>query len=127
MIHIQLDNRKKIYLRDTKILILKSDGKANNIINNEDEYDVIVVSGGNNRTVNIKLYQPAVIVVENGSNNTVNITGGMALPISQAILIGGQDNKVNGLKNINVGEIIARQCQNFSFELLAMFRSVDVD
>ena len=60
-------------------------------------YDIIMIIAGIDRTVNIELLKPTIIVVDAGIRTTVNVKGGLALANSQAVLIAGLDNKVNGL------------------------------
>ena len=126
MIEIQLDNGTLIPLHGKSLLMLPSESRTNDITNNEDDYDVIMVIAGIDRTVNIKLHQPAIIIVNAGIRTIVNVTGGMALPISQAIFIGGLDNIVNGLKTQNHGRIISEHREEIDLGALASFDKIKI-
>jgi hypothetical protein len=107
-------------------LILPAGSRTNHIINNEDDYDVIMIIAGIDRTVNIELHQPAIIIVEAGIRTVVNVTGGIALPISQAVLIAGLDNKVNGLTTQNRGRIISAHRYEFDLGAIATFDKIEI-
>ncbi|MEI8110211.1 MAG: hypothetical protein WCH59_04400 [Chitinophagia bacterium] len=126
MIEIQLDNGTTIPLHGKSVLILPAGSRINNIINNEDDYDVIMIIAGIDRTVNIELHQPAIIIVEAGIRTIVNVTGGMALPISQAVLIAGLDNTVNGLATQNRGRIISAHRNEFDLGAIATFDKIEI-
>ena len=126
MIEIQLDNGTTIPLHGKSVLILPAGSRINNIINNEDDYDVIMIIAGIDRTVNIELHQPAIIIVEAGIRTIVNVTGGMALPISQAVLIAGLDNTVNGLASQNRGRIISAHRNEFDLGAIATFDKIEI-
>ncbi len=126
MLEIQLDNGTTIPLHGKSFLILPAGSRTNNIINNEDDYDVIMIIAGIDRTVNIELHQPAIIIVEAGIRTIVNVTGGMALPISQAVLIAGFDNTVNGLATQNRGRIISAHREEFDLGAIATFDKIEI-
>jgi len=126
MIEIQLDNGTTIPLHGKSVLILPAGSRTNNIINNEDDYDVIMIIAGIDRTVNIELHQPAIIIVEAGIRTIVNVTGGMALPISQAVLIAGLYNTVNGLATQNRGRIISAHRHEFDLGAIATFEKIEI-
>lgn len=126
MLEIKLENGERIPLNLKSLLILPADSSADDIFNQQDDYHVILIAGGNNRTVNIKLSQPAIIILEGGTNNVVNVTGGMALPISQAVLIGGVDNTVNGLEVQNPGRIISRNGNEFDLGAISIFENIEL-
>ena len=126
MIEIKLDNDTSISLHGKSLLILPSGSRTNHIINNEDDYDVIMIIAGVDRTVNIKLNQPAIIIVEAGIRTVVNVSGGMALPISQAVLIAGVDNIVNGLTTQNRGRIISAHREEFDLGAIATFNKIKI-
>jgi|GEM_PF-1417766 len=125
MLEIQLDNGTTIPLHGKSLLILPAGSRTNHIINNEDDYDVIMIIAGIDRTVNIELHQPAIIIVEAGIRTKVNVTGGMALPISQAVLIAGLDNIVNGLTTQNRGRIISAHKDEFDLGAIASFDKIE--
>ena len=125
MLEIQLDNGTTIPLHGKSLLILPAGSRTNHIINNEDDYDVIMIIAGIDRTVNIELHQPAIIIVEAGIRTKVNVTGGMALPISQAVLIAGLDNIVNGLTIQNRGRIISAHKDEFDLGAIASFDKIE--
>ena len=125
MLEIQLENGSTISLNKKSLLILTEGSKINNIINKEDDYDVIMIIAGIDRTVNIELHQPAIIIVEAGIRTVVNVTGGMALPISQAVLVSGLDNKVNGLAIQNRGRIISANRDEFDLGAIALFDKIE--
>lgn len=126
MLEIKLESGKRIPLNLKSLLILPADSSVDDIINQEDDYHVILIVGGNNKTVNIKLSQPAIIILEGGTNNVVNVAGGMALPISQAVLIGGVDNTVKGLETQNPGRIISRSGNEFDLAAISIFENIEV-
>jgi len=126
MIEIQLDNGTTIPLYGKSLLILPAGSRTNHIINNEDDYDVIMIIAGINRTVNIELNQPAIVIVQAGIRTVVNVTGGMALPISQAVLIAGLDNTVNGLTTQNRGRIISAHREEFDLGAIASFDKIEI-
>jgi len=124
MIKIKIYNGTIISLHKKSLLILPADSRTNHIINNEDDYDVIMIIAGIDRTVNIELHQPAIIIVEAGIKTTVNVTGGMALPLSQAVFITGIDNVVNGLTNQNRGRIISAHRDEFDLGSISDFDKI---
>lgn len=126
MIEIQLDNGTTISLHGKSLLLLPAGSRTNHIINNEDDYDVIMIIAGIDRTVDIELHQPAIIIVEAGIRTVVNVTGGMALPISQAVLIAGVDNTVNGLATQNRGRIISAHRDEFDLGAIATFDKIEI-
>lgn len=126
MIEIKLDNGMSIPLHGKSLLILPAGSRTNHIINNEDDYDVIMIIAGIDRTVNIELHQPAIIIVEAGIRTVVNVTGGMALPISQVVLIAGLDNTVNGLTTQNRGRIISAHREEFDLGAIASFDKIEI-
>ncbi len=87
MIEILLDNGTTIPLHEKSLLILPAGSSTNHIINNEDDYDVIMIIAGIDRTVNIELHQPAIIIVEAGIRTVVNVTGGIAPTNSSCICV----------------------------------------
>jgi len=126
MLEIKLDNGTAVPLHGKSLLILPADSRTNHIINNENDYDVIMVIAGTDRTVNIELHQPAIIIIEAGVRTVVNVTGGLALSISQAVLIAGLDNTVNGLTNQNRGQIISANRDQFDLGAIASFDKIDI-
>jgi hypothetical protein len=126
MIEIRLDNGTTIPLMGKSLLILPADSETNQIINNEGDYDVIMITAGIDRIVNIELHQPAIIIIEAGIRNTVNVTGGMALPISRAVMISGQNNTVNGLLTQNCGQFISTQSENFGLGDIVSFDKIEI-
>lgn len=126
MIEIQLDNGTTISLHGKSLLLLPAGSRTNHIINNEDDYDVIMIIAGIDRTVDIELHQPAIIIVAAGIRTVVNVTGGMALPISQAVLIAGVDNTVNGLATQNRGRIISAHRDEFDLGAIATFDKIEI-
>ena len=126
MIEIQLDNEMTIPLHGKSLLILPAGSGINHIINNEDDYDVIMIIAGIDRTVYIELHQPTIIIVEAGIRSVVNVTGGMALPFSQAVLIAGLDNTVNGLATQNRGRIISSHRDEFDLGAIATLNKIEI-
>lgn len=126
MIEIKLDNGTTIPLNGKSLLILPAGSRTNHIVNNEDGYDVIMITAGIDRTVNIELHQPAIIIVEAGIRTVVNVTGGMALPISQAVLIAGLENTVNGLTTQNRGRIISAHREEFDLGSISSFDKIEI-
>ena len=126
MIEIKLENGITIPLHGKSLLILPAGSRTNHIINKEDDYDVIMIISGVDRTVNIKLNQPAIIIVKAGIRTVVNVSGGMALPISQAVLIAGVDNTVNGLSTQNRGRIISTNRDEFDLGAIATFDKIEI-
>lgn len=126
MIEIKLDNGTTIPLNGKSLLILPAGSRTNHIVNNEDDYDVIMITAGIDRTVNIELHQPAIIIVEAGIRTVVNVTGGMALPISQAVLIAGLENTVNGLTTQNRGRIISAHREEFDLGSISSFDKIEI-
>lgn len=124
MIEIQLDNGTTIPLHGKSLLILPAGSRTNHIINNQGDYDVIMIVAGIDRTVNIELHQPAIVIVEAGIRTIVNVTGGMALPISQAVLIAGLNNTVNGLTTQNRGRILSVNREEFDLGAIASFENI---
>jgi len=102
---IELENGSIISLNGKSLLILPADSKRNEIINKEGDYDVIIIIGGLDKTVIIELQQPATIVIDGGIKTIVNVKGGMALPISKAVFIGGIENKILGITKQSQGKI----------------------
>ena len=126
MIEIQLDNGTTIPLHGKSLLILPAGSRTNHIINNEDDYDVIMIIAGIDRTVNIELHQPAIIIIEAGIRTVVNVTGGMALPISQVVFIAGLDNTVNGLTTQNRGRIISAHRDEYDLGAISSFDKIEI-
>lgn len=126
MIDIQLENGTIIPLSGKSLLIIPAGSRENHIINNEDDYDVIMIIAGIDRTINIELHQPSIIIVEAGIRTKVNVTGGMALPISQAVFIAGIDNIVTGLTNQNRGKIISSYTDEFDLGSISVFNKIDI-
>lgn len=126
MIEIKLDNGTTIPLNGKSLLILPAGSRTNHFVNNEDDYDVIMITAGIDRTVNIELHQPAIIIVEAGIRTVVNVTGGMALPISQAVLIAGLENTVNGLTTQNRGRIISAHRKEFDLGSISSFDKIEI-
>jgi hypothetical protein len=126
MLEIQLDNGTTLPLHSKSLLILPASNRTKHIINNEDDYDVIMVIAGIDRTINIELNQPAIIIVKAGIRTVVNVTGEMALPISQAVLIAGIDSTVNGLTTQNRGRIISAHRDEFDLGSIACFDKIEI-
>jgi hypothetical protein len=126
MLEIQLDNGTILPLHGKSLLILPAGNRTKHIINNEDDYDVIMVIAGIDRTINIELNQPAIIIVKAGIRTVVNVTGEMVLPISQAVLIAGIDNTVNGLTTQNRGRIISAHRDEFDLDSIACFDKIEI-
>jgi len=126
MIAIQLDNGTSMPLHGKSLIMLPASSKTFEIVNNEDDYDVILITAGIDRVVDIELHVPAIIIIEAGIRTTVNVTGGMALPLSQAVFIGGLDNTVNGLVNQNRGRIVSAHQHEFPLGALASFRKIEI-
>ena len=126
MIEIQLDNGTIIPLHGKSLLILPAGSRTNHVINNQDDYDVIMIIAGIDWTVNIELHQPAIIIVDAGIRTVVNVTSGMALPISQAVLIAGIDNTVNGLTTQNRGRIISAHRDEFDLGAIGTFDKIEI-
>lgn len=126
MLEINLENGERIPLNRKSLLILPADSSIDHIINQEDDYHIILIAGGKNRTVNIELNQPVIIVVAGGTSNVVNVTGGLALPISQAVLMGGIDNAVNGLTIQNSGRIISDSGNEFDLGAISIFENIEI-
>jgi hypothetical protein len=126
MLEIQLDNGTTLPLHGKSLLILPASNRTKHIINNKDDYDVIMVIAGIDRTINIELNQPAIIIVKAGIRTVVNVTGEMALPISQAVLIAGIDNTVNGLTTQNRGRIISAHRDEFDLGSIACFDKIEI-
>ncbi len=126
MIEIHLENGKIIPLYRKSILILSSGFKNSHIINNEDNYDVIMIIAGIDRKVNIELHQPAIVILEGCIRTVVNVTGGMALPISQAVINGGMNNTINGLAKQNNGRLITSLGEKIDLTEIATFDKIEI-
>jgi hypothetical protein len=126
MLEIILENESRIPIFGKSLLIISASSLNCSIMNNEDDYDIIVISGGIDRTVNVELHQPAIIIIEGGIRTTINVTGGMALPISQAVFVGGIDNVVNGIANQNKGKITMINGETFIFGALSVFKKISI-
>lgn len=126
MIEIQLENGMTIPLQGKSLLMLPADSNTNHIINNENDYDIILIIAGIDRTVNIELHKPAIIIVKDGIRTKVNVTGGMALPISQAVFIAGVDNNVNGLTTQSRGRIVLSNGHDFDLSAISDFGNIDI-
>src|ERR1039457_4165927 len=105
MLEIQLDNGRILDLHGKSLLILDRGSIINKIINNEDDFNIILITGVTDRTFDIEVHQPVIIVVEACKRTTVKVTGGMGLLLSEAVFIDGIENKSNGLERENRGEI----------------------
>lgn len=127
MFEIRLENGDTFPLRGKSLLILPPGGsQIKEIVNNDGDYDVILVVAGIDRTVNIELHKPATIIIEGGINTTVNVTGGMALPISKVVLIRGQENVVNGAVEQNRGKVLLHG-EAFDLGAISEFEKVDIN
>ncbi len=126
MIIINLENGTLIPLASKSLFILPAGSKTDDIVNNKDGYDIIMIIAGIDRTVNMELLKPTIIVLDAGIRTTVNVKGGLALANSQAVLIGGLDNKVNGLATQNYGRIISSNGEEFDLGLIASFEKIKI-
>jgi len=124
MIKIDLFDGSRVPLNGKSLLILPAGSSVDSVVNKEDDYDVILIVGGQDRTIDIELRQPAIIVVDGGIRTTVNVSGGMALPISKAVFIGGAGNAVNGLTNQCAGLVVAENGQSFDLSAIASLSKV---
>lgn len=123
---IKLENGERIPRNLKSLAISPWNNSTEDFHNEEDDYEIILITGGNNTTVNIKLSQPAIIILEGGTNNVVNAIGGMALPISQAALLGGVNNIVNGLAIQNPARIISPDGSEYDFGIISVLENIDV-
>ncbi|AFU69511.1 hypothetical protein P700755_002785 [Psychroflexus torquis ATCC 700755] len=85
-----------------------------------------MIIAGIESTINIELNKPAIIIVKAGIRTVINVTGEMALPISQAVLIAGIDNTVNGLTTQNRGRIISAHRDEFDLGSIACFDKIEI-
>ena len=126
MLSIELDHGDIIPLHGKSLLILPPSSQTDHIVNEEDDYDIIMIIAGIRRIVNIHLHQPAVIILEAGIENIINVSGGMGLPGSQAVLIAGLDNTVNGLETQSRGRLISSHREEFDLGEIAVFRRIKI-
>ena len=126
MLEIHLDDGRHLHLHGKSLLILHRGSIINNIINNEDDYNMILITGVTDRTFSIEVHQPVIIVVEACKRTTVNVTGGMGLLLSEAVFIDGIENKINGLEKQNRGEIISAHREKFNLGAIADFRKIEI-
>jgi len=101
---IQLENGKHLHLHG-KLLILPLGCQVSSIENNEYDYDVILILG-NNRTIDLRLSQPATIIIEGSTGVVINILGGMGSGLSQAVFLAGNNHVLNK-NNYNLKEVRA--------------------
>lgn len=94
---LHLENGDKIPVFNKTVLIVVKETPTTKIINRQGDYDFIFINGDSDVTFEIELEQPAVIVMVEGERNTVNVRGGLSIPLSKAIYIEGENNKINGL------------------------------
>jgi hypothetical protein len=123
---IILENGTEIHLEGKSLLILSASSQTDTIINQEGDYDVIYIDAGIDRTINIELRQPAIILVNAGIRNTINVTGGMAIPISQVILIGGTSQNINGLINQYRGRLISNNGETLDLSVITCFSNIKI-
>jgi hypothetical protein len=126
MIEIRLDNGTTIPLDGKSLLIIPSGSGTTHIINNQNDYDIIYIIAGIDRIVNIELNKPAIVIVEAGIGNVINVSGETA-PISQAVLIAGLENTVNGLATQNRGQIITAHRKEFDLGAIATFDKIIIN
>lgn len=127
MIEIQLNEGTTIPLQGKSLLVLPAGSRTTHIINNKDDYDLIMIIAGIDRTVNIELHKKTIIIVEAGIRTVVNVIGEeIVLTISEAILIAGLDNKVNGLMTQNRGRIISAHKEEFDLGAISNFNKIEI-
>ena len=127
MIEIILDDGTRIPLHGKSLLVLPAGSQQNSIITDgRNDWDIIMIVGGVNRIVNLELHAPAIVIVYLGVKTTVNVTGGMALPLSQAVFVAGVDNIVNGVANHHKGRIMLRSGEEFHLSAISEFLRIEI-
>ena len=128
MLEIQLDNGRILDLHGKSLLILHRGSIINKIINNEDDFNIILITGVTDRTFDIEVHQPVIIVVEACKRTTVKVTGGMGLLLSEAVFINGNGNKIKGLKKAkqNKGKILSAHREKFNLGEIADFSKIEI-
>lgn len=127
MIDIQLENGRRIPLHGKSVLVIPPESREPEVItDDENEWGVIVIVGGIDRKVNLELHAPAIVILSNSVRTQVNVTGGMALPISQVVFVGGVDNVAKGIETQNRGRIIQRDDQEFDIGVISEFSQIEI-
>ena len=126
MLELLLKDGTRISLRNKSLLMINDSNQTTEIVNKEDDYDIIYLRAGVGRKIHIELQQPAIIILEGGVNNCVHVTGGMALPLSQAVFIAGISNKVEGLTIQNDGKILLNHHDEFDLGFIGDFNKITI-
>jgi hypothetical protein len=127
MLEIQLEDGTILPLHGKSLLVLPPGSRQTNVVTDQrNEWDVILIVGGVDRTLNIELHSPAIIVLYAGVRTEVNVNGGMALPISQVVFVHGVDNVVNGIATQNRGRIVQAHNQEFDLSAIGDFSRIDI-
>ena len=123
MIEIQSNKIGRISLHGKKMIVFPAGCRTTTFIN--DDYDVLLIVAGIDRTMDITLNREATIIVEAGIRTEIN-THGPAAHQSTAIFIAGIDNKVNGVPNQDKGRIVGGGDRDFDIGAISSFEKIEI-
>ncbi len=124
MIELETRHLGTIRLHNKSVLILRAGSPRTAFVN--EEYEVIVVVAGIDRSLDLNLRIPTVLIVEAGIRTRVSATGPQAAQ-SKAIFIAGLENEVTGIPTQDTGRCVAGGGRDFDLGALSVLKKVIVE
>ncbi len=90
-----------------------------------NDYDIILIVAGIDRTMNIQLNRETILIVEAGIRTTVN-THGPAAGNSSALFIAGVENQVHGVPNQGRGKVTVAGHHDFDIGSVSQFEKIEI-
>lgn len=123
MLEIKLDNNQTIRLDRKNLLIIPAGCPLTTFTN--EEFDIILVIAGIDRTIYLKLMKPTILIIEAGIRTNV-IAEDTESKKSQVVFIAGLGNVVTGIEKQNRGNIYDMKNDKFDLGTIANFTQITI-
>ncbi len=123
MIEIRIDNNETLELHRKSILMLPSGSRQKHYVN--EDYDIIMVIAGVDRTLSLVLKKPTILIVEAGVRTSIIVEGTQAQN-SQVVFIDGVHNSVKGVSKQNRGRIYNMREEEYDLGAISNFEQITI-
>jgi hypothetical protein len=123
MLEIQSEDPGRIPLHGKSMIVFPAGCRTTTYQNND--YDIILIVAGIDRTMNIQLNRETILIVEAGIRTTVN-THGPAAGNSSALFIAGLENQVHGVPNQGRGKVTVAGHHEFDIGSVSQFEKIEI-
>ncbi len=123
MLEIVSDTLGCVPLHEKSMIVFPAGCRTTTFQN--DDYDIILIVAGIDRTMEIRLNHEAILIIDAGIRTAVNAYG-PAAGNSSVLFIAGLENHVNGVPNQGRGKVTLAGHHEFDIGSVSQFEKIDI-